>query len=121
LLRTSKTIRNILLIQPPLTTHTDMSSEPKGIHPPIGLAYLAAVLEKEYQIRIIDCVVEGYETEVPLGRNLIRYGLSYGEIEKRIRDFQPDLVGVSNSFSSGFREALQVCSLAKKSARKLSP
>lgn len=109
-----KEIEKILLIQPPLTTHTDMSSEPKGIHPPIGLAYLAAVLENEYDVRIIDCVVEGYETEVPLGRNLIRYGLSYDAIEKRIQAFQPDLVGVSNSFSSGFREALQVCALVKK-------
>jgi len=113
-LGTGKPIQNILLIQPPLTAYTDMSSEPKGIHPPIGLAYLGAVVENEYNVRIIDCVVEGYETEVQLDRNLIRYGLSYEEIEKRIEAFQPDLVGVSNSFSSGFGEALQICSLVKK-------
>ena len=109
-----KNIQKVLLIQPPLTTHTDLSSEPKGIHPPLGLAYMAAVLENDYQVRILDAVVEGYETEVPLERNLIRYGLSYAEIEERIEAFEPDVVGVSNLFSSGFREALQVSSLVKK-------
>lgn len=107
-------VEKILLIQPPLTTHTDLSSEPKGIHPPIGLAYLAAVLENDYEVRILDSVVEGYDTEVALDRNLIRYGLPFREIENRIEKFQPDVVGVSNCFSSGFREALQVSSLVKK-------
>lgn len=107
-------IQRVLLIQPPLTTHTDLSSEPKGIHPPIGLAYIGAVLENDYDVEVVDSVVEGYETEVQLDRNLIRYGLTYKEIESRIDAFQPDVVGVSNSFSSGFREALQVSSLVKK-------
>jgi anaerobic magnesium-protoporphyrin IX monomethyl ester cyclase len=107
-------IHKVLLIQPPLTTHTDLSSEPKGIHPPIGLAYIGAVLEKDYQVQIIDSVVEGYETEVQLDRNIIRYGLTYKEIENRIEKFEPDVVGVSNLFSSGFREAQEVCSLVKK-------
>ncbi|MDY7037116.1 MAG: radical SAM protein [Thermodesulfobacteriota bacterium] len=107
-------IQKVLLIQPPLTTHTDLSSEPKGIHPPIGLAYIGAVLESDYEVQIIDSVVEGYETEIQLDRNLIRYGLTFKEIQNRIEAFQPDVVGVSNSFSSGFREALQVSSLVKK-------
>ena len=108
-----KKIQKVLLIQPPLTTHTDLSSEPKGIHPPIGLAYIGAVLEKDYQVQIIDSVVEGYETEFQLDRNIIRYGLTYKALESKIEAFQPDVVGVSNLFSSGFREALQVCSLVK--------
>jgi phosphonoacetaldehyde methylase len=107
-------IAKVLLIQPPLTTHTDLSSEPKGIHPPIGLAYIAAVIEKDYQVEIIDSVVEGYETEVQLEHNLIRYGLTFEELEKRIGSFNPDVVGISNSFSSGFREALLVSSTVKK-------
>ncbi len=109
-----KSVGKVLLIQPPLTVHTDLSSEPKGVHPPLGLAYLASVLERDYQVQIIDSVVEGYETEVKIGPNLIRYGLPFEEIEAKIRAFEPDVVGVSNIFSSGFREALQVSSLVKK-------
>ncbi len=106
--------QKVLLIQPPLTARTDFSSEPKGIHPPLGLAYLGAVLEKEYEVLIIDTVVEGFETEIELDHNLIRYGLAYEELEKRIGDFAPDVVGISNIFSSGSREALDVAALTKK-------
>lgn len=107
-------VERVLLIQPPMTSQTDLSSEPKGIHPPIGLAYIAAVLEKDYQVRILDAVAEGYETEVSLERNLIRYGLSSEKIAESVKTFEPDVVGISNLFSSGFREALQVSSLVKK-------
>jgi anaerobic magnesium-protoporphyrin IX monomethyl ester cyclase len=107
-------MRKVLLIQPPLTTHIDLSSEPKGVHPPLGLASLAAVLENDYDVQILDCVVEGYETEIQRDRKAIRYGLADREIAQRIEAFRPDVVGVSNLFSSGYREALEVCSLTKK-------
>ena len=90
-----KQIEKILLVQPPLTTHIDLSTEPKGIHPPIGLAYIASVLEKDYDVRILDSVVEGYETEIQLDKNRIQYGLTLGEIQERIDAFSPDVLGVS--------------------------
>jgi len=114
-----KKIEKIFLLQPPLTTHTDYSSEPKGIHPPLGLASIAAVLEKDYQVRILDSVVEGYDHEERRGRNLIRYGLSDKEIERRIASFEPDVVGISNLFSSGWTEALQVARAVKDIDRNM--
>ncbi len=113
-MRSGRKIQKILLIQPPLTTHIDLSTEPKGIHPPIGLAYIAAVLEKDYDVTILDSVVEGYETEIRLDDSRIRYGLTFEEVKDRIEALQPDVVGVSNLFSSGFRDATQICSLVKK-------
>jgi anaerobic magnesium-protoporphyrin IX monomethyl ester cyclase len=109
-----KKVERVLLIQPPLVVHTDLSSEPKGVHPPIGLGYIAAVVEKNYDVRILDSAMEGYHTEVEIGRNRIRYGLTYDQIGERIDDFRPDVIGVSNGFSSGFGEALAVCKLARK-------
>jgi magnesium-protoporphyrin IX monomethyl ester (oxidative) cyclase len=108
-----KKINKILLIQPPLTTQTDLSSEPKGVHPPLGLASLAAAIEKDYDVSILDAVVEGYETEVKLEKNIIRFGLTFEEIIERINVLKPDVVGVSNLFSSGTREALQAVKLVK--------
>ena len=107
-------IKKVLLVQPPLTTRLDLSSEPKGVHPPLGLASLAAVLEKDFDVQILDCVVEGYETEIHLEKNLVRYGLADSEITQRIQAFEPDVVGISNLFSSGSKEALHICSLIKK-------
>jgi anaerobic magnesium-protoporphyrin IX monomethyl ester cyclase len=109
-----KQIERVLLIQPPLVVHTDLSSEPKGVHPPIGLGYIAAVLEGKYDVQILDSIVEGYDTEIELAPRKIRYGLSYELIRKRIEAFKPDAIGVANGFSSGFREALSVCEEARK-------
>ena len=69
-----KKINKILLIQPPLTAQTDLSSEPKGVHPPLGLASIAAVIEKDYDVEILDAVVEGYDTEIEIERNLMKKG-----------------------------------------------
>jgi anaerobic magnesium-protoporphyrin IX monomethyl ester cyclase len=109
-----KRVDRILLIQPPLVAHTDLSSEPKGIHPPIGLAYLAAAVEHEFDVRVLDSVVEGYHTEIEIDADRIRYGLTYDQIAEEIAGFKPDVVGVSNCFSSGFSEALAVCETARK-------
>jgi anaerobic magnesium-protoporphyrin IX monomethyl ester cyclase len=112
-----KKVERVLLIQPPLVVHTDLSSEPKGVHPPIGLGYIAAVLENKYEVRILDSIVEGYHTEIQVDQRRIRYGLTYEQIRSRIDTFKPDVVGVANGFSSGFREALAVC----EEARKIDP
>jgi len=67
----------ILLIQPP----------PRNIQkediivPPLGIAYLAAVLEKKgHNVGIIDGFAEG---------------LDYQTLENRIKDFVPDIVGIT--------------------------
>ncbi len=114
LFKGARQIRRILFIYPPLTTHTDYSTESKGTHPPIGISYLAALLERDgYEVGIIDSVVEGYYHEEPLGDNIIRYGLSFDEITRRVGEFRPDLVGVSNLFSSSAEDSLRVCTAIK--------
>lgn len=109
----------VLFIYPPLTTHTDYATESKGTHPPIGISYLAALLEKDYDVGIIDSVVEGYYNEEPLGDNIIRYGLSFDEITRRVAQFKPDVVGVSNLFSSSAEDVIRVCSAVKAASRDI--
>lgn len=105
-------INKVLLIQPPYTIN---KSEPKGCQPPLGLAYIAAVLEQEgYDVKILDAVVEGYEIENQENdKGLIRYGLSFEQIEKIINDYKPDLVGISCLFSAQHKNALLVANLVR--------
>ncbi|HZE88504.1 MAG TPA: radical SAM protein [Verrucomicrobiae bacterium] len=113
-------IRRVLFIYPPLTTHTDYATESKGTHPPIGISYIAALLEREgYEAGIIDAVVEGYYHEEPIGDNIIRYGLSFDEITRRVAEFKPDLVGVSNLFSSSAEDSIRVCTAIKAAGRDI--
>ncbi len=113
-------VRRVLFIYPPLTTHTDYATESKGTHPPIGISYVAALLEQHgYEVGIVDCVVEDYEHEEPVAENIIRYGLSYEGIMKKVAEFKPDLVGVSNLFSSSAEDAMRVCKAVKEVSRDI--
>lgn len=100
----------IMLILPPLMVQ---EKEQYGITPPLGITYLAAVLEKSgYEVSLLDCIVEGYYD--PERRNEhILLGLKWHEIGKRVRMFAPDVVGISCIFSMMFQEALKVAETVK--------
>ena len=68
-------------------------------YPIIGLAYLAAVLEKDgHQVRVIDCPPQH---------------LTYKHIDQEIGQFQPDIVGIT-SVTATFTSALKVAKNTKQ-------
>lgn len=81
--------------------------------PPLGIAYLAAVLEeKGYKdILLIDAAVEDYNNIIQIDDKFVKFGLSDENIIERLRIFRPDIVGISVLFASQTECAL---SLAKK-------
>jgi len=107
----SRKIKKILLVQPP---YDILRIEPKGAQPPLGLAYLASVLERDYEVKILDAVVEGYEYEQIIDRDFKRYGLHFDDIKKEIEKFNPDVVGVSCLFSTQAENSHKVVELAKE-------
>lgn len=96
--------KRILLIDPPVTRPKDFSHEKcrVSVFVPLGLAYIAAVLEKAgYQVTILDALVRGIEQgEQAYGKDRFRYGLSDAQIEECIRKNAPDVVGISCLFSN---------------------
>lgn len=88
-----------LLINPPTSEKETYSvfSFAAPCLPPLGLAYLAAVLRKEHEIKIVDGVAEK---------------LSLEEIGKIIGKFSPDILGVGSTTISYMR-AREVIKLAK--------
>ncbi len=88
----------ILLINPPYPFIPD---EVKTASPPLGLAYIAAVLEQnKYAVKIVDCVVEGYGTEDEISNGTMSYGLSVHEILHVIEEHGPNIIGISAIFST---------------------
>lgn len=87
--------------------------------PPLGIAYLAAVLEEggyEGNVMCLDAVVEGYDNIEKLNdeSGFIKYGLSDEGITKKLGDFKPDIVGITSLFSSMTECAFNIaCSLKK--------
>lgn len=101
----------ILLIYPPVTIY---GSGKVGPHLPLGLAYLGAYLEKEgYPVKILDALALGKDNVKTRGK-LTRFGLSPNQVRKEIKNFSPDIVGVSVMFTAFTDDAYEVAKLAKE-------
>lgn len=95
-------IKNILLIKPYRYVTTLLTL--KEIPFPLGLGYLAAVLEKNYNVIAIDIDLEE---------------LSEAELVKRIEDFKPDLVGISSMFSVNYKYAHDTARIIKSISQEI--
>jgi anaerobic magnesium-protoporphyrin IX monomethyl ester cyclase len=106
-------ISRILLVNPP---HT----QKKGLYPrivfePLGLAYVAAFLEKAgFEVRVLDAIGEGYDRFCDLDAQRQLVGLPYEEIAERIRVFSPDVLGIGVPFTMRSESALKVAEVAKE-------
>ncbi len=109
-------IMKILLVQPPFTI---LRTESKKCHPPLGLAYLAASLKDNFEVKVLDAAVEGYQRHEYLGKDYLRYGLAFADIGQKIREFSPDVVGVSCLFSSQIENVYDIFKIAKKINNKI--
>lgn len=108
-----KKINKVLLFVPPAYTFKDnLDINPL---PPLGLAYIAAVLDRRgIEVKIVDCLMEGWHDRVDIHDNVIRVGLPFDKIEQIIADFRPDIVGVNNLFTKQRNNAHKIYELAKK-------
>ncbi len=109
------TIRRVLLVNPPDTRPPDMTAEHVriGVVAPLGLGYIAAVLEQQgIEVKILDCVEPALRFSCNNGD--WRYGLPDFEIAQQISNFNADLVGVSCLFSNKSWDAHNVCRIAKE-------
>jgi radical SAM superfamily enzyme YgiQ (UPF0313 family) len=90
----------VLLIYPPIKSDEVYSKYSKAAPcmPPLGICYLASyLLDANYDVKIIDCVVER---------------LTLGELKSRILKYSPTIVGVSST-TVAFYHAKKVISLVK--------
>ena len=93
-------VKKLLLMFPP--AYTLKNKRDINPLPPLGIGLLAAVAEKKgYEVKILDCLMEGWEHEEPSHANpdIVRVGLSDEQIQAQVREFAPDVVGVSCMFS----------------------
>src|SRR4030042_2916398 len=94
----NRKIKKVLLFIPPAFTFKD--SLDVNPLPPLGLGYLGAVLENAgIEVKIVDCLLEGWNSRVDVADNIIRVGLPFNRIEEIIRSYGPDMVGVNNLFT----------------------
>ena len=104
----------VFLIVPPTTLY------PGDVHFasfPLGIGYLSGILARDgHQIEVLDCVIEN---QIPkrLKNNTYHVGLSWEEIESRISKSNPDIVGISCSYSVDINNAKKIAQIAKKAGK----
>ena len=112
-----KRINKVMLMTP---RYTLSKNDVRRCVTPIGLASIAAYLEKEgYNIRVLDIANEGYNNTIEEG-NFVTYGLSDKEIRGKIEEFDPDIVGVSCIFSAQAENVKNTLKLVKDTNKDIT-
>lgn len=103
-------IMKILLINPPAENtlkgnNPTIIDEERGFNPPLGLLYLAGYLENytSHQVEVLDSQVEQ---------------ISYKEIEARIREKMPDVVGIT-ALTFTLIDVLKTAKVAKNISQEI--
>jgi magnesium-protoporphyrin IX monomethyl ester (oxidative) cyclase len=79
----------------------------------LEIAYIAALLERQHKVSIIDAPTEGRRNLEQIDGTKYRVGLTNKEIADRIRRWSPDVVGINISFSGWWKTAHEVASIVK--------
>ena len=76
----------------------------RRVQPPLGIACLAGVLDEFNfkNMQIIDSSAEGYDNVKDLDDGFLEFGLEDEEVIKKIKKFNPHIIGISALFSSQF-------------------
>lgn len=102
----------VLLINPPF----DYYSRHLPIGEPLSLGYLASYLMKfGYAVEILDAVAD----KTTRHGTYWHYGLQDNEVAKRIKEFKPDVAGITCPFSLRIDAALRVAKLVKQVDKKI--
>ena len=101
----------ICLINPP-RIHPKSWGKPT-VYQPWDIAYVAALLEARHKVNIIDAPTEGSNHLECIDETKVRVGLKNKEIEYRIKQWSPDIVGINIPFSGWSKAAYEVASLTK--------
>lgn len=108
-------MEKVLLINPQQTyyTKTYRESAQGSIGLPLGLLYIAAVLEKKgCQVQVMDSLVSD-NTTMRKFKDHVDYGIPVEILGRIIQESQPDIVGISSQFSTQEENVFQTAELVK--------
>ena len=108
-------MEKVLLINPGQTyyTRTYRESARGSIGLPLGLLYIAAALERKgCQVQIVDSIVSDY-TMMRKFKDHVDYGIPLEILGRIIKEYRPDIVGISNQFTTQEENVFRTAALAK--------
>ncbi|MBU0633557.1 MAG: B12-binding domain-containing radical SAM protein [Candidatus Omnitrophica bacterium] len=106
----NKKIKKVMLIFPPGKVvkghfhHADM---------PLGLAYLASVIRRDFEVKILDGRAK-FNTRLSENKKWEYFGFTEEEIAWQIKEYGPDVIGITCLFSYLYEDVKSLCALVKK-------
>ena len=105
----------VLLINPPQTFYPG-SEQPAG-NLPIGLMYIAAVLQKaDVLVEILDAFITG---SFQKKSDAISVGMPFEQIKQEIGARKPNIIGISGPFTCQIENSIKISKLAKEVDRNI--
>ena len=108
----------IMFIVPPLSADKNIKFLTHQV--PLGFLYMAGLLEKNgFEVKILDCPLY-WKLKRKINENTIKFGLFPEQVEKEIKNFQPDIVGISCSYSMYESDSFDVVDSLKKMEKEIN-
>ena len=100
----------LLLINPWQTYEKSLESEYQS-YIPYGLACIASIgVQQGFETKIVDCLEDETKTETDTH---VRFGKTPNQLKQIIEDYEPNIVGISSTFSMFEKDATDVACLVK--------
>lgn len=105
----------IVLLNPPITYPKRFYSKSSvRVNIPIGLLYIAAVLEKKgYDVKILDALTLTNKL-ITETNDMFYLGASWDKIKEEIEKLSPDVVGITNQYSSQINNAIKSAEIIRQ-------
>ncbi|MFH1328467.1 MAG: radical SAM protein [Candidatus Bathyarchaeota archaeon] len=110
----------ILLLNPPYSYPEKSFSFSDFSAIPLGLLYIATVLEQEgYNVQILDSLSMNVKTRISKSCEQIHVGASWQQIEAELQRLKPDVVGITNPYSVQISNAITASEIVKRISPKI--
>ena len=104
----------VCLINPYVDISGSVYHEGFTMLPPLGLAYLAAVLiEAGHEVKIIDCISACPLPARERPDGVVRLGIDSDDMMAAVREFGPDVVGISSCYTIHAPQAYEIAARVK--------
>jgi anaerobic magnesium-protoporphyrin IX monomethyl ester cyclase len=98
---------------------TDSKQKFTNLKFPLGFLYMGDILEKNgFGVKILDSPLY-WKKRRKVGDNIVRIGLYPDEIKKEIKNYDPDIIGISCAYTAYESDAFEAIDIAYKTAKEM--
>jgi anaerobic magnesium-protoporphyrin IX monomethyl ester cyclase len=106
----------VLFINPPQSISSNLKYN--NVKFPLGFLYMGGVLERNgFQVKILDCPIY-YKKRRAINDNTVKIGTSPEEIGEFIKEYMPDIVGISCSYTAYKSDSFETIDLVKRISKE---